>query len=261
MPRRSLASAALVLPVICGLLLASCGREYGPSGDVQVQALQLKEELDRTKKRLGMAERKAAEAQDAAALAKDETESAAKKVAEKERALADKDVQIAALEKQIADLKKGEAQVYVEASKLHQQGMNSTSLLHYRQFIAAYPSSPLVVDANRAISEISTSVPAPTGVRAATPDPHVAERAFQREFAEGFASIESIAAMVKHKSKNDVLRLLGPPNRTFRDNTEFGYVDKIVDPANGERATLVIGFADDQVETLRVGYSGRPMRP
>ena len=59
----------------------------------------------------------------------------------------------------------------------------------------------------------------------------------------------------------EVLKLLGPPNKTYRDNTELGYVDKVIDPTTGSRGTLVIAFSDDQVSTLRVGYQGRPIRP
>jgi len=262
MRRRRPPLASVISILVLGALIAGCGREFGSaSGDAQVQALQAKEELERTKKRLGMAERKIAEKEDAAALAKEEAESAAKKVTEKERVLGEKDAQIAALEKQIADLKKGEAQVYAESSKLHQEGMNATALLHYRQFVAAFPSSPLIADANRAIAELSANSPREAAARAAAVDPHAAERAFQRQFADGFASMEDIATMIKRKSLAEVVKLLGAPNRTYRDGTELGYEDKVIDPATGNRGTLVIGFDADQVSTLRIGYQGRPFRP
>jgi hypothetical protein len=248
--------------LVLGTLLAGCDREFGSaSGDAQVQALQAKEELERTKKRLGMAERKLAEKDDAVALAKEEAEHAAKQVAEKDRILADKDAQIAALGKQITDLQKGEAIVYAEIAKLHQQGMNSTALLHYHQFVTNFPTSPLVVDANRAIAELTAAAPAQAPARAPAVDPYAAERAFQRLFADGFASLDNVATMVKHKSMAEVVKLLGSPNRTYRDGTELGYEDKVIDPATGNRGTLVISFDADQVSSLRVGYQGRPIRP
>ena len=43
--------------------------------------------------------------------------------------------------------------------------------------------------------------------------------------------------------------------------TELGYVDKVVDATGGGRGTLVIGFDEDRVTTLRIGYLGRPIRP
>jgi hypothetical protein len=198
---------------------------------------------------------------DAVALAKEEVEHAGKQVAEKDRVIADKDAQIAALQKQIEDARKGEAQVYLDGSKLHQQGMKATALMRYRQFVAAFPASPLVADANRAIAELSVTAPKEAAARAAAIDPSAPVREFQRHFADGFATMEDIAAMLKHKSLAEVVKLLGPPNRTYRDNSELGYIDKVIDPTTGSRGTLVIGFLEDQVSTLRVGYQGRPIRP
>ena len=253
-------SASVVL-VLAAVFLPGCGRDNGPSGDIQVQALQTKEELDRVRKHMATIEKQSTAKDDAVALAKEEVESANKQVADKEHIIVEKDAQISTLQKQIAEAKKGEAQVYLDSSKLHQQGLNTTALLHYRQFVAAFPASPLVADANRAIAELSVIAPKEASARAATIDPHAAEREFQRQFANGFASVEDIATMIKRKSMAEVVKLLGPPNKTYRDNTELGYVDKVIDPTTGNRGTLVIGFNDDQVSTLRVGYQGRPIRP
>ncbi|HEY3898201.1 MAG TPA: hypothetical protein VGM54_06290 [Chthoniobacter sp.] len=261
MRRRRPLSASIVLVLIVAAFLPGCGRDNGPSGDVQVQALQTKEELDRVRKHLATVEKQSKEKDDAVALAKEEVDGATKQVADKEHIIVEKDAQIATLQKQIAEAKKGEAQVYLDSSKLHQQGLNSTALLHYRQFVAAYPTSPLIADANRAIAELSVTAPKEASARAALIDPHAAEREFQRQFADGFASMEDIATMVRRKSMAEVVKLLGPPNRTYRDNTELGYIDKVIDPTTGSRGTLVIGFNEDQVATLRVGYQGRPIRP
>jgi hypothetical protein len=258
---RSPLSASVVLVLIVAVALPGCGRDNGPSGDVQVQALQTKEELERVRKRINAVEKQSAAKDDAVALAKEEVENAAKQVGDKERVITDKDAQIAALQKQIEDAKKGEVQFYLESSRLHQQGMNTTALLRYRQFVAAFPSSPLVADANRAIAELSVTAPKEAAARAAAIDPRAPEREFQRQFADGFASLDGIAAMLKRKSMAEVVRLLGPPNRTYRDNSELGYIDKVIDPTTGARGTLVISFIEDQVSTLRIGYQGRPIRP
>jgi hypothetical protein len=250
-----------VLPFL-GLLLASCGRYEGQAPpDAQVQTLQLKEELERSRKKLALLERGATSKDDNVALAKEEAEKAAKDSGDKDRLLAEKDARIAALEKDVADLKKGEPFAYVESSKLHQEGMNASALLRYRQFIKTYPKSPLVADANRAINELAPIAPGQPGAHAATPDPRIAEREFQRQFSDGFASVQDIGVMLKHRFKADVIRLLGTPNTTYRDGLELGYVDKVIDPATGGRGTLVIAFEDGQVSTLRVGYQGRPIRP
>jgi len=250
----------LLLVVLSGANVG-CNKESKSSPDAQVQALQLKEELDRSRRRLATAERALAAKQDEGVLAKEETANTAKNMADKDEVIKQKDAQIAALEKQMADLKKGEAFTYAETSKLMQQGLKNTALDHYRKFVTTYPTSSLVSDANRAIAELTVTIPQDAKAHAAVVDPHAAEREFQKHFAEGFASMEDIVSMLRKKSMQDVMKLLGPPNRTYRDNTEFGYVDKVIDPTSGDRATLVIGFDQGQVATLRVGYGGRAIRP
>ena len=185
-------SASVVLLLIAAAFLPGCGRDNGPSGDVQVQALQTKEELERVRKHLAATEKQSKDKDDAVALAKEEVENATKQVAEKEKVIVDKDAQIATLQKQIADAKKGETQVFLDSSKLHQQGMNTTALLHYRQFVAAFPASPLVADANRAITELSVIAPKEASARAAAIDPSAPVREFQRQFNDGFASLENV---------------------------------------------------------------------
>jgi hypothetical protein len=261
MPCRLLPCASCVLILaLCGLI-AGCGKESGPAPESQVQTLQLSAELDRTKKKLAAKEKEMSAKDDAVVLAKEEMEKAGQQVAEKDKALAGKDAAIKALEDQIAELKKRDAFVYAEISKLHQQNLNTTALDRYRQFVTTFPASPLVADANRAIAELTVTAPRDARARAAIIDPHAAEREFQKKFNDGFATLEDLAPVLKNRSMGDVLKLLGVPNRTYRDGTELGYVDKIIDPTTGTQATLVIGFDENHVSTLRIGYQGRAIKP
>lgn len=218
-------------------------------------------ELDRTKKKLAATEKEMAAREDAILLAKDDTEKSKKEVAEKEKVVAEKDAKIHGLEGELAEIKKRDVFAYAEASRLHQQNLNTSALDRYRQFIAAFPTSPLVSDANRAIAELSVTAPKEARARAVSIDPHAVEREALKKFTDGWATPEDLAPLLKHKSIADVVKLLGPPNMTYREGKELGYVDKVMDPTTGARGTLVIGFEEDRVATLRLGYLGKPIRP
>jgi len=253
--------ASVVLLLAFGGLIVGCHKDEGPSPESQVQGLQLSTELERTKKKLTAAEKDSAAKDDAVLLAKEDVEKAKKDVAEKDQVIAGKDGRIRALEGEIAEMKKRDAFVFAEASKLHQQNLNSTSLDRYRQFVTSFPTSPLVADANRAIAELSVTAPKEARARAVAIDPHAVEREALKKFGDGWATPEDLGPLLKRKSMADVVKLLGPPNATYREGTELGYVDKVVDATTGNRGTLVIGFEGDRVATLRLGYLGKPIRP
>ena len=251
-----------VLLLASGVWIAACEKQGGPSPEAQVDGLRQQAELDRTKKKLASAEKALAANSDALVLAKSETEAAKKEVADKGAAIADREGQIRALQTQLADLKKRDAFVFAETSKLVQQGLTTTALDHYRQFVKDFPKSPLVADANRAIAELGVVAPREAKARAVAIDPKAPERDLLKKFAAGDVTPQELAPLLKDKSIVEVLRLLGAPNQTFRDGADLGYVDKITDPATGERGTLVISFDEEKVvSTLRVGYAGRPIRP
>jgi hypothetical protein len=242
--------------------MAGCGKESGFSPDAQVQALQLNTELDRTKNKLAAAEKEISAKSDALVLAQEETEQAKKQIAEKEAAVMEREAQIRALQDQLTASKKGEAFVFADASKLVQQGFTTSALGRYQQFVKDFPKSPLVADANRAIAELGVTAPREARARVAVVDPKAPERDFQKRFGDGNFTPDELAPFLKNKSLVEVLKILGAPNRTYRNGTELGYVDKVTDPINGERATLVISFDEGQtVSTLRAGYTGRPIRP
>ncbi|MEP6667967.1 MAG: hypothetical protein ABJF10_02375 [Chthoniobacter sp.] len=253
--------ASVVLLLTLGGLLAGCHKDDGPSPESQVQGLQMSTELERTKKKLAATEKDSAGKDDAVLLAKDDVEKAKKELAEKDKVIAGKDTRIHALEGEMAEMKKSDAFVFAEASKLHQQNLNTSSLDRYRQFVASFPASPLVVDANRAIAELSVTAPKDARARAVAIDPHAVEREALKKFVDGWATPEDLVPLLKRKSMADVVKLLGPPNATYREGTELGYVDKVVDATSGTRGTLVVGFEEDRVATLRLGYLGKPIRP
>lgn len=218
-------------------------------------------ELDRTKKKVAAVEKDMTAKDDAIALAKEETEKSKKETAEKERVIAEKDKQIKALEAELAEWKKKDVFVFAEASRLHQQNLNSSSLDRYKQFAASYPTSPLVADANRAITELSVTAPKEARARAVTLDGFAVEREALKKFNDGYATPEDLIPLLRRKTMADVVKLLGAPNMKYREGKELGYVDRVIDSATGTRGTLVIGFDDDRVETLRVGYLGKAIRP
>lgn len=253
--------ASVVLILALTGLSTGCRDEKGPSPEAQVEGLQLSSELDRTKKKLAATEKEVTAKEDAVVLAKEESDKAKKDVVEREKVIAEKDAKIKALEGELAEVKKRDVFAYGEASRLHQQNLNSSALDRYRQFVAAYPTSPLVADANRAIAELNVTAPQEARARAAALERPVVERDALKKFNDGWATPEDLAPLLKRRSMAEVVKLLGPPNRTFREGTELGYVDRVVDPNTGARGTLVIGFEEDHVVTLRLGYLGKPIRP
>ena len=262
MLRRCLSPASVVLLLALGGLNSGCHQDNGPSPDAQVETLRLNAELDRMKKKLAAAERDSAAKDDVVILAHEEAEKLKKDVAQREGVVTARETRIHALEGEIAQMKKQDAFVFAEISKLHQQGLNSTALDRYRQFVTNFPKSPLVADANRAIAELNVTAPREARARAtAGVDPYAAEREILKKWSDGWATAEEVAPLLKKKSMADVIKLLGQPNTTYREGTELGYVDKVVDAGTGARGTLVIGFEGDKVATLRVGYQGRPIRP
>lgn len=258
---RRFSYASVVLLLAVGGLSTGCHNDKGPSPETQVEGLQLSAELDRTKKKLEAVQKDLAGKDDAIALAREEAEKSKKDTVEKERAIVDKDKRIKALEGEIAEMKKSDVFLFAEASKLHQQNLNTSALDRYRQFMTTFPASPLVADANRAVAELSVIAPKEARARAVTLNPYAAERDALKKYADGWATPEDLAPLLKKKTMADVVKLLGQPNATYREGKELGYVDRVVDSTTGARGTLVVSFEEDRVSTLRLGYLGKPIRP
>jgi septal ring factor EnvC (AmiA/AmiB activator) len=187
-----------------------------------------------------------------------EAQTAKKEGSDKNVLLIQKDTQIQALQTQLNESR--DALVFANASANHQKGFSSIALDRYRQFVVDYPKSPLVADANRAIAELTRTVENDARARANFIDPKRRDREALQHFQDGIATVDEISPLVRQKSAAEVVKLLGPPNRTYRNGTEIGYVDRIIDPTTGSKETLVIVFQDERAVSIRVGYRGREIK-
>ena len=208
----------------------------------------------RTKARLAAQQEQIAAAASAA-------ETAQKIAADNAPALLEKDGQLRALQKEVAELKKSEAQTYADASATLLKGVTSTTVNRYEQFVRDFPKSPLVTDANRAIAELTVTAHREAQWRQSIIDPKRPERETLKHFADGIASLEEMAPLVKKKTKEEVVALLGPPNKSYRGGEEIGYANRVIDPATGEKGTLIVAFQEERVLSVRVGYQGKELRP
>ena len=119
----------------------------------------------------------------------------------------------------------------------------------------------MVNDANRAIADLTLTAEREAQWRKSVIDPKRPEREALKHFADGIASVDEIVPLVKKKTKQEILALLGPPGTTYRGGLEIGYVSRVIDPKSGEKGTLIITFQEDKVSSLRVGYQGQEIRP
>ena len=236
-----------------------CEREAGP--DPAAEAARLKTESEDLRQKLGAAEKNLEARKDAAALASEAAAAAKKQAVEREQLAAQKDAQIRALQAELAALKKSDALVFAEISSFQQQGLTTVALSRYEQFTRDYPQSPLVANAVFAMTQLSATADREAKTRAGQVGTKKRENEVLKYLAEGSASVEEIAPLLKNKTPAEVVKLLGQPNRTYRNGTEFGYVDKVSDPGKGGKDTLVISFESDRVSSLRAGYLGREIKP
>ena len=237
---------------------AGCNRSSGPDLTAEVQ--RLSSELESTRLKLEDAEKARATKQQDVAIA-----TAASAAKNPPPAASDssvqKDAQISALQTEIAELKKRDVFAFAAASAAMQSSGNTNALDRYQQFLKDFPNSPLAADADRAIAELTTATQREARARSLMIDPRRPERDILQHFTDGTVALKEIAPLLKSRSQADVVKLLGAPNQTFRDGKEIGYVDRVIDTATGGKGTLVIGFDEDVVSTLRVGYLGKAIKP
>ena len=251
--------AILISLLVLATLPLGCQREAGP--DLAAEVARLKTESDELRQKLGAAEKNLEARNDAVALAADATHAAKKQAVEKEQLAAQKDAEIRALQAELTALKKSEALVFAEISGFQQKGLTTIALSRYEQFTRDYPQSPLVANAVFAMTQLSATADREAKTRASQVGPKQREREVLKYLADGTASVEEIAPLLKNKTPAEVVKLLGPPSRTYRNGAEFGYVDKVSDPAKGGKDTLVISFEEGKVSGLRAGYLGREIKP
>jgi len=241
--------------VLCGLSVTGCHRGgSGPASEIA----SLRTELEGTRQ-------KQAETEKALATQKQELDrkalelDTAKKQAADNQVLANqKDTELRAIQGQLTERR--DALVFTDISATHQRGFSSIALDRYRQFIIDYPKSPLVADANRAVAELTVAVERDARTRATLIDPKRHDREVLKNFKDGISTVEEIGPLLRQKSVAEVVKLLGPPNRSYRNGSELGYVDKIIDTSTGSKETLVVVFDSDRVVSLRVGYRGREIK-
>ncbi len=251
-----------VLPILLFTLLAGCGGQKGP--DLNSEVARLTTELEATKQKLAATQKELAAKTDEIARAAADTfaaEATRKQAVANDQSIVQKDAQIRALQAEVADFKKRDALVFAEASAAVQRGVASIALDRYQRFLKDYPKSPLAADAERAIAELTATTEKDAKWRATTIDPKRPERDILKRFADGVVTVEEIGPLLKGRPSAEVVKLLGPPNKTFRNGTELGYVDKVLDPATGGKETLVIIFGSGRVTSLRLGYQGREIKP
>jgi multidrug efflux pump subunit AcrA (membrane-fusion protein) len=253
--RRS--SALLFTLVLIGVSSTSCDR--GGSGG-EGQNKKSSPELDAAQQQLAAAEKRLTVQQEQIAAAASAAAAAQKQAADSAAAVLEKDGQLRALQKEVTELRKGEAQSYADASATFMKGVTSTTLNRYQQFARDFPKSPLAVDANRAIAELTVTVEREAQWRQGIIDPKRPEREALKHFADGVASLDEIVPLVRKKTKPEVIAVLGPPGTTYRGGLEIGYVSRVIDPKTGERGTLIITFQEGKVVSLRVGYQGQELR-
>ena len=251
---------AILVSLVClAALPAGCRRDAGP--DATVEVTRLNAETEGLRQKLAAAEKGLAAQQDAEVLAVENSAAVKKQAVEREQAAGQKDAQIRALQTELAELKKSEVMVFAEISRFQQQGLTSIALGRYEQFLKDFPNSPLAAHAVTAMAQLAATAEREAKARVSVNDPKRKEREILKYLADGTATAEEVAPLFKNRTPAEVIKLLGPPNRTFRNGTEFGYVDKISDSATGAKNTLVISFEEDRVTGVRAGYQGRIIKP
>ncbi len=247
----------LISLLFLGALPVGCKR--GPNLNAEVARLQA--EAEGLRQKLGAAEKSLETKQDELALAADAAGTAKRQWAEQEQIALQKDAQIQAVQTELGDLRKSEASVFAEISGLQQQGLTTAALARYEQFLKDYPRSPLTAHATAAIAALSVTAEREARTRVSLIAPQRAARELLKQIGEGAATLEEIAPLLKKKTPAEVVKLLGKPNKTYRNGAEFGYVDRVVDATGSGKETLIISFDSDSVTGLRAGYLGREIKP
>jgi outer membrane murein-binding lipoprotein Lpp len=246
--------------VLAGTFLTGCQRETaGP--DLKAEVERLTAELNAATGKISGMEKQLQEAKDELALAAAGAEAAKREASERDSGTKLKDAQIGALETRLSDVMKSDGLAYMAASALMQNGAPGNALEKYQKFVTDFPESPLVADAKRAIVELSPVVAKDAQWRQNLIDPRRGDRELIKRFGDGIVTMEELSPLLRRRSAAEVVKLLGTPSRTYRNGTEIGYEDKVIDSKTGNKATLVIKFVSDRVDSLRLGYQGREVKP
>ena len=247
------------LLLVLATLLVGCRRDASP--DLKPEVDRLRADLAAAQHQLAVDDKMFSTQQQHETQAVAAVESEKKQTSEKEQIVMQKDAQIRALQAELANLKKADALAYAEASASVATGVASIPLSRYQQFLRDFPQSPLAADANRAVAELTVKNDREAKERAALIDPRRGDRETLKHFTDGIATAEEMVPLLKNRPRADVVKMLGTPGKSFRDGTEIGYVDRIIDSTTGGKGTLVISFEADRVVGVRVGYQGKVIKP
>jgi hypothetical protein len=83
---------------------------------------------------------------------------------------------------------------------------------------------------------------------------------FQRQFAAGNLTPNELQVALAYKQPAEVVGLIGRPDSTSYEDTEWAYHNRVLHPVTGQKDTLVIKFAVRGGELwtsyLKAGYGG-----
>jgi hypothetical protein len=243
---------------VVSALLGGCGKDRA----VEQQAQTAKAELEAATAKLALAEKKAEVAADQLELNKAALAKANDQIAEKDREISKRDVQIASLHKDLEASKGQDTALFVEATSLRKQGLSLSALNMYQKLIDQYPQSVLVPYSTTAVSELTSERARASQKR--TEEVVAAKRPeypVLKYFGDGQTTLAELVPIMKNKTVAEVVKMIGRPNRTFNEGNEFGYTDKVLNPATNRPGLLIIGFTDGVVANLRIEYAGRKVVP
>ena len=261
-------------PVLCSVVLllfvSGCDKlnEIEASGK---EAQENKVELKKATEKLRTAQATLQASNDELVLLRAELEDARGQLQDKDKQLAGRDADLQQVRAELQRLNKqdAEARAFGEILLLYRQGQLNAALSRAKQFIQQFPSSKLVEDARTATTEIAGDLErqdqqARQGLGVAAPKQQAqqAERNVATRLTSGAAVTgEEIAPLLKKKTTDQVIAVLGRPRQAFPGGTEWGYANRGINTRNGEKDTLIVTFTEGVVSAVRVGYAGRKIYP
>jgi hypothetical protein len=255
---RSLRALPISLLVVTIALSSGCGGKRPTEQELQA----VRTELETANGKAAAAEKKAEEKSDQLDLAKSELAKAKSEISDRDSGIAKRDAQIAALQRDVEKLKAQDGALFAEAATMRKQGLTLSALEKYQKLVADYPQSPLADYATVAINELNAERSRAAQKRV---DEVVAakrpEQQVLKYFGDGQTTLAELAPILKSKTVAQVAKMIGRPDRTFNEGNEFGYADKVLNPATNRPGMLIIGFVDGVVANIRVEYSGRKIVP
>lgn len=201
--------------------------------------------------------------EDALELANENNSQSKAELQEKTQQLAERETRLAALSDELDNLRKQDSQVFRGIGELRQRGQYNSALNSYRMFMQDFPASPLVPDAERAITALTTSIlsgdfesSSLPGAASSRSQPSVKQR-----LAYGAVSAQELRPVIKNKTAREISSLFGNPDHIFPNGTDWGYADRVLEESTGQREMLIITFSGGKVSSFRVGYAGRKISP